>query len=356
MLDFIIIGQGLAGSVLGYMLLKREKKILVVDSLYGKSASEVAAGIFNPITGKRMLKTWRADDFFPFMIDFYQNMQNDLKGEFLYLKPIYKPFSSIQEQNHWVAQTSFADIENFVSASLNSDTYGDYIFDSFGGFKTCMSGNVEVKTMLELCRYYFIENEAFAQDKFSPIELEVKEDYVQWQNIKARQIIFCEGSRAIGNPFFNWVPFVPAKGEVLTIEAPGLTNEVIFNKSAFVMPCSKEAFKVGATYEWDFANEEPSEAGRQEIERKLDGFLKIPYKVIRQEAAVRPTVKDRRPVIGLHPQYKSLAIFNGMGTKGVSLAPFFANNFCNFLERGEELDASVNITRFHKLYYTLQKN
>ena len=356
MLDFIIIGQGLAGSILGYMLLKRGKSVLVADSLQEKSASEVAAGIFNPITGKRMLKTWRADEFFPFMIDFYQTMEKDMKGEFLYLKPIYKPFSSIQEQNHWVAQTSFADVENFISISLNSGTYDDYIFDSFGGFKTRLSGNVEVKTMLEFSRNYFIEKEAFVKEELNPVELEIKEDYVQWKNIKARRVIFCEGSRATKNPFFNWIPFVPAKGEVLTIEAPGLTNEIIFNKAAFIMPYKGDAFKVGATYEWNFASQEPSQAGRQEVERKLEGFLKFPYKVINHEAAVRPTIKDRRPVIGLHPQYKSLAIFNGLGTKGVSLAPFFANNFCDYLETGKELDASVNINRFQKLYYTLQKN
>lgn len=356
MLDFIIIGQGLAGSVLGYMLLKRKKKILVADPLQGKSASEVAAGIFNPITGKRMLKTWRADEFFPFMIDFYQTMQIDLNGDFLHLRPIYKPFSSIQEQNHWVAQTSFADVENFVSASLNSEKYGDYIVDPFGGFQTRMSGNVEVKTMTELCRNYFIKNESFAQAEFRPIDLEIKEDYVQWNNIKARKIIFCEGSKALANPFFNWIPFVPAKGEVLTIKAPGLTNEVIFNKTAFIMPFYDAKFKAGATYEWDFADEEPSQTGRQEIERKLEGFLKLPYQITNHEAAVRPTIKDRRPVMGLHPQYKMLAIFNGLGTKGVSLAPFFANNLYDFLENGKELDASVNINRFHKLYYTLQKN
>ena len=356
MLDFIIIGQGLAGSVLGYMLLKRGKKTLVADSLQTKSASEVAAGIFNPITGKRMLKTWRADEFFPFMIDFYEGLQKELKGNFLHLRPIYKPFASIQEQNHWIAQSAFADVESFVSASLNLSNYEDYIFNSFGGFQTRQSGNLDVKTMIELCRHYFTEHEAFAQEDFRSIDLQIEEDYVVWKGRKAKQILFCEGSKALQNPFFNWVPFVPAKGEVLTLKVKGLTQDVIFNKAAFIMPFSENTFKAGATYEWDFVNEEPSEMGRQEIERKMDGFLKLPYEVIGHEAAVRPTIKDRRPVIGLHPQYKTLAIFNGLGTKGVSLAPFFASNFCDFLEGTKDLDATVNINRFQKLYYTLQNN
>ena len=255
-----------------------------------------------------------------------------------------------------MSQTSFADMESFVSASLNADKYGEYIFDSFGGFETCKSGNVDVKLMVELCRSYFLANEAFLNEDFRPIDLEIADDYVVWKNRKARCIIFCEGSNAALNPFFSWVPFVPAKGEVLTLKVEGLTEEVIFNKASFIMPFSKNTFKAGATYEWDFADQEPSTAGRLEIEQKLDGFLKLPYKVIEHEAAVRPTIKDRRPVIGLHPQYKTLAIFNGLGTKGVSLAPFFANNFCDFLDGAKELDAAVNISRFRKLYYTLQKN
>src|SRR6185437_7151263 len=245
MLDFIIIGQGLAGSVLGYMLMKRGKKVLVSDGLSVRSASSVAAGIFNPITGKRMLKTWRADELFPFMIDFYTEMEDTLKGSFLHLRPIYKPFSSIQEQNHWVSQTSFADMENFVSASLNADKYGKYIYDSFGGFETRMSGNVDVKLMVELCRSYFMANEAFVNEEFRAIDLEITNDCVVWKKRKAKCIIFCEGSNAVHNSFFGWVPFVPAKGEVLTLKVEGLTEEVIFNKAGFIMPSGKKAFKAG---------------------------------------------------------------------------------------------------------------
>lgn len=55
--------------------------------------------------------------------------------------------------------------------------------------------------------------------------------------------------------------------------------------------------------------------------------MKIPYNVVEHKAGVRPSVSDRRPVLGPCKDYEQLVVFNGLGTKGVSLAPFFQNSW-----------------------------
>jgi glycine/D-amino acid oxidase-like deaminating enzyme len=207
--------------------------------------------------------------------------------------------------------------------------------------------------MIALFRLVLTKNEIYIKKKFEYSDIVFYEDYVEWNGIKAKKIIFCEGSQATSNPYFKWLPFVLTKGELLSVKMEGMTVESIINKGVFIMPTANGLHKVGATNLWDFKDNEISSSAKLELTQKLDLITKVPYKVILQETGIRPTVKDRRPLIGLHPEIKTLGIFNGLGTKGVSLAPFYATMFCNFLEKGEDLDREVNIERYIPLYYTL---
>jgi hypothetical protein len=227
MYDYIIIGQGLAGTVLSYLLQKRGKKILVVEDESPDSASSVAAGIYNPITGKRMVKTWKAGELFPVLEDFYSEMQHDLNTTFLFRRPVYKPFGSIEEQNHWISQTSFADVEDLVNVNVPDERYSNYIHNKYGGFETFRSGYLDVSGMISALRKKLIRSDSYSRKTFRPIDFEFKNDYVVWNRIQSRKIIFCEGYKATLNPFFKWLPFVPAKGELLTVRIKNFEKESI---------------------------------------------------------------------------------------------------------------------------------
>ena len=122
------------------------------------------------------------------------------------------------------------------------------------------------------------------------------------------------------------------------------------------MDLGNKRYKVGATYAWDDLSEEPTEAGASELHNKLKQLISCDYNLIKHEAGIRPSSIDRRPIIGAHPQHKNLFIFNGLGTKGVMLAPYFAKNFVNFYLEKESIHEEVNVKRFYKDYAATQSS
>jgi glycine/D-amino acid oxidase-like deaminating enzyme len=352
MLDYIIIGQGLGGSVLAWTLIKRGNNILVVDK--GENfCSKVAGGLYNPVTGRRMVKTWKANTLFPFLEKFYRDAENKLNQKFFYSKSVYKPFSSVEEQNQWMA--SGESEQDFVKVHLKFPQMDTYIQNDFGGFETRNSGYLEVAKFLESITKFLIENKSYIKDEFLLKDLDFKEGAVSWKGVKSKRIIFCEGFLMKENSFFNWLPFSPVKGETLTVVIENFPETHIVNKDVFILPLGNGKFKAGATFDYDL-NLDRTEKGREELSLKLKKLLKVPFKIIDQEAGIRPASKDRRPLVGIHPEYSALGVFNGLGTKGVSLAPFFAEQFVEFLDGGGELDPDINIQRYYSLYYGLNKN
>ncbi|MFK7904191.1 MAG: NAD(P)/FAD-dependent oxidoreductase, partial [Chitinophagales bacterium] len=172
---------------------------------------------------------------------------------------------------------------------------------------------------------------------------------VSWKGIEAKKIIFCEGHQTRFNPYFDWLPFVPAKGELLIIEAKGLdleATERIAKNKITLLPLGNDRYWVGSTYEWKKLDEVPTQKYREELSSQLENTINVPYQIIVHQAGIRPSAKDRRPFVGLHPKYPNMGVFNGLGTKGVSLSPYFAHHFAAHLEEGEELEKVVDIRRY----------
>lgn len=351
MYNYIIVGQGLAGTILAYTFERKGKKILVINDEDKSCASLASAGIFNPITGKRMTKTWRAEKLFPFLIKFYKEMEAFLNISILQEMPVYKPFSTIFEQNEWLSKASENDYLPFIDTSIPKEKYAEFIDSEAGGFETRISGTVDVSSMLNSYRQHLKATDSYLTTDFSTDKLKFSGETVTYDDkYEAEKIIFCDGYRVSQNPFFNWVPFTPTKGETLKIEIKNARINAILNKSGFVVPIKDGNFIAGSTYDRFYSDELPSEKGLSEVTEKVGSFLKPPYQVLEHKAGIRPAVSDRKPVIGMHPEFKTIAIFNGLGTKGVSLAPYFAYQFSEFLEAKGPLEPEVNLTRFSKLY------
>jgi glycine/D-amino acid oxidase-like deaminating enzyme len=348
-IDYLIAGQGLAGTLLGYTLFKQGLKVCVADACELPSSSQVAAGIFNPVTGKRPVKTWQADLLFPFLFRFYRQMEVDLEDHFFHPKPLYRPFQSIEEQNNGLALSQTAELGAYLEGKAELTATEPFIHTPLGGLETKHSGYVAVDSLLESFRKFLIKNGSLVKENLELSELTIKPNGVEWKGISARKLIFCQGVHSVQNLFFNWLPFRQVKGEILTLlmtQAP----DCIFKQGVYLVPVNKEQCKVGATYERSAENWEVTPKARQEMTSTLNQWLQTAYQVVDQQAGIRPATPDRRPFIGLHPKYPSLGIFNGLGSKGVSLAPFYSQHFYEFLECGKDLDPEVNIDRYYSLY------
>jgi glycine oxidase len=348
--DYIIVGQGLAGSVLAMQLLEMGKKIYVFDQNNANSSSKVAGGLFNPITGKKMLITWKALDLFPFMFDFYQKLENRLNEKFFFPIDLYRPFKRIADKNDWIGSTSNEKLDFFVKGISEKSAFSGLLKDDFGGIFIKFAGYLNVSKMLFAVKNLLLKENSYKEELFLESNLVIENNSVYYQGIKAKKIIFCQGSDSSKNKLFDWLPHSPVKGELLYVKLP-VDLELIINRGVFLIPIGDRLFKVGATYEWNDLESGPTAKGRKELEEKLEDLLKVPFEVVNHLAGVRPATKDRKPYLGLHPEFKTIAIFNGLGTKGVSLAPFFADHLCKFLEYGKPLITEVNIERYFSFYY-----
>ncbi len=350
MYDYLIVGQGVAGTSLAHLLLERGRKVLVVSDSTMPSSSGVAAGIFNPLTGKKLVKTWLADDLFPAAASFYRRMEGLLSASFYHPLRMYRPFRSVGEQNDYLALASEASISPYVDTNPDHTAYVS-INAPLGGLEVKRAGWVDLPAYLERSRLYFSSNGLYRNEKFNTADMSVGESGVVWKEMTFSKVILCQGVFAREDPYFGWLPFNPVKGQVLDLSMKGYAVKNMVNQGVFLLPQKDGLVRAGATYSWHDLDWEISEDGRRYLEEKLKPLLHCDYEVVRQRAGIRPSVKDRRPLIGLHPEYKKVGVFNGFGTKGVTLVPFFALQYIDYLEENKEIDSEVNIERYFSLFY-----
>lgn len=346
--DYIIVGQGLAGTFLHYELSKQGQKVLCIDNSHNKSSSLVAAGLYNPIVFKRLSKSWNTETLLPFLNNFYTELESFLKEDCHQKIDILRIFSSIEEQNNWHAKIKDENYNKYLSLETEKTVDENKIPTPFGYGKIKQSGRVNLRVLLSSYRQKLITDKLIVNEVFEHDKLNLLESVVQYKSFQAKKIIFCEGYQVSINPFFNYLPLKQTNGEVLEISATDLHSNMVLNKGFFMCPNGSNKFIVGATYHWDVRITDITEQGKQELQYKIKNLKSdLEYKINNQKAGARPTVKDRRPLIGIHPKYNQLAIFNGMGTKGVMIAPYYANQFTNFLlNKNNPIDKEVDVNRF----------
>lgn len=344
--DCIIVGQGIAGTVLSWLFLKQGKSILIVDSREKPSSSEIALGIYNPVVFRRMTKSWKADEIIPVAENFYSEMESDFGVKVLHKNNVIRVFSSKDERTFWEKKMKNGIAKKFLGPVNNGSPFAEKVSDEYGSGETLNSGWLDTAKLLSVYRKFLRENNLLLEKKFDYKNLDASGKKLIWENINAEKVIFCEGSSASKNPYFSNLPFSLTKGEMLTIRIPGFFPDNIISKGVYILREYDDTFKVGATYDWDDLTQTPTEKGKTELIEKLKKTLKCRYEILDHAAAVRPTVKDRRPLIGLNSKDKRIGIFNGMGTKGVMLAPYFAKQFLQHIDNGFSLDVEADINRF----------
>ncbi|QIX62130.1 FAD-dependent oxidoreductase [Hymenobacter sp. BT18] len=349
--DYLLVGHGLAGATLAAVLRQRGKRVLVLDPAPADTASTVAAGLLNPVAGKRLALGWRMAEFLPAAVAYYQEQEQALGQEFLRLLPIRKLFSSVLDQNDAMARSADRPWQEFVTEVSAELPPLPGVRQDFGGMRIAGGGYLRVRELLAAQTVAGLRQGWLRQETFDPTQLVIGAAGVLYRNtIAAGQVVFCEGAAARHNPWFSWLPLTPNQGEVLDVHCPGLAETEVLNKGAYVVPLGNGYFRVGATYRWPpFAAGTTAEA-RAELSQRLAEITDLPFTVVQQWAAVRPASRDRKPLLGTHPALPFLSICNGFGSKGVLMAPRLAQHFADVLEGTAELWSEVNIRRYSSLY------
>jgi len=351
--DFIIVGQGLAGTLLAHFLQEMGKSVFVIDEDRNRTSSKVAAGLVNPVTGMRLVKTWKIDELFPFAKTSYQELEKILGIKFYSDFNLLRVLKNPGQENQWLARSADPAYQKyFVDPSVMKNFEGKIKdFSSIGEVRS--ASQVHLEDLLTSYKNLLVKKNKFVTEKFDYQQVKLNNEksnsdelIVKYKNISAKTIVFCEGFHATENPYFNYLPFLPAKGEALIVKIPGASFDKIFKYDVFIVPLKKDYYWIGASKTWDFIDDNPTEKNKKWLMDGLNKILTIPYEIIEHRSAIRPTVKDRRPFLGLHPKYPQLAIFNGLGTKGASLAPYFANQMAEFLIKGKPVEKEVDIKRF----------
>lgn len=355
-LDYLIVGQGLAGTLLAFYLLSENRTVKVIDFPHPGGASAVAAGVINPVTGRRIARSWRIEELLPFAKQTYLKMEQLLGIDIWRERNILRALHNNFEENEWDRRSAFPEYQPYFETNADAGGLSGKLRQPFAWGELRQSVQTAIPELVAVFRSWLNEQQLLVEADFNVEEIIIGEKSVTYQQFTAKKILFCEGARALQNPFFNYLPFVVTKGELLIVRIPDAGFKKMIKHRIFIIPVSSvpgnpevqepDIYWVGSTSRWEFEGPMPSEESKKWLIKQLDSVLEIPYEIITHLAGIRPTVQDIRPFLGLHPSYPALAIFNGLGTKGASLGPYFARHMADFLLGNADLDPEVDISRF----------
>jgi len=342
--DYIIVGLGLAGMSFAEELTAQNKSFIVYED-QSQNSSLVAGGMYNPVVLKRFTPVWNAEEQLQTALPYYKKLEKKLKNSYDHKIDIFRVFKSIAEQNNWFLACDKILLQDYMSSNIIKNE-NKSIHAPFGYGRLVRTGRINANALIHDYRELLLTKKLLKKEKFLYHKIILREDGVTYENLKAKKIVFCEGYGIKKNPYFDSLPMKEAKGELITIHAPELKVDYLIKAAVFVMPLGNDLYKVGATFNWKDKSNLPTEEGKEELEQKLNTFIKCKYKIVDHLAGIRPTIIDRRPILGMHPEHEQLAILNGLGTRGVMIAPLMAKKLYQHLEHNAALDHEISIARF----------
>ena len=323
---------------------------MVIDNALPNAASHIASGIINPVTGRRAVATWMIDDLLPFAWEAYTELGNFLGQECISQKNIIAfpaaPDMKEAYQKRMVEENGF--IKN-ISAQKENELKNIFSF-IFSCFEIDPVYLINLHPLLHAYREKLKSGNCLLEEAFDEKYLYVKDEGVEYKNISAQKIIYCNGIHAYSSPYWKNLPATYIKGEALIAEIKYLHPGNIYKPGALtIAPWYNNLWWIGSSYENDFTYDKPSAKFLKQKQQELSMYMKTEVKIADHISSVRPASVERRPFVGLHPNHPQTGILNGMGTKGCSLAPWFAKQFARYLVSGDPADPQADIKRFGRL-------
>jgi glycine/D-amino acid oxidase-like deaminating enzyme len=345
--EVFIVGQGLAGTWLSWWLYQAGLSFKIIDQSNPDSASRRAAGLISPVTGRRMVTTWMIDELMLFASNAYEEIGKFLDDSLIKEVSVIDLFPSVQMLQSF--QKRFEEDPAYLLPGEDREKYSEWFRYElgWGAIHPCKLVNVE--RLLTRWRAWLKKKGLLIESVFELSKFRVNNNEIEYSDFRSRYIIFCDGKSSAQNPYFDKLPFALNKGEGLLVEIKELPGSLVFKKGMNLVPYGANIYWLGSSYEWAFDNDQPSENFRKSAEGWLNYNVKLPYKILEQFAAIRPATLERRPFVGFHPLHPQIGILNGLGTKGCSLAPYFAKQLVDKLKGDENINPLADISRFQKI-------
>ena len=342
--DVIVVGGGLAGIWTVYRLLKMNKRVAMINDQANNCSSQIAAGIYNPLLAKHQKLSYKAHEIYPNIATSYKHLEDFLKSQFHHAIPIAYIIDQLKTLNDWAGLCSDDRFKPFVC--LENVRLSDLIQSDLGYLEIQSSGWVDLPKLMQVFYQYLQEQAIYLDQVFDYKSLAVLPNGLEYKAIKADKIVFCEGVGIKQNPYAQHIVLKPAKGEVISIHSSCTVDHLIPQQGVFLLPLSSQMFKVGSNFEWQQLNTQISTSAKEEILSKLMQWFKEPYEVIDHKAGIRPSSLDRRPILGALDEQQRLFVFNGLGSKGVALSPFYSQQLIDCMYSGKPIDDEVNVNRY----------
>ena len=346
MIDFLIVGGGIAGLCFAETCIQKNKSFLVLSD-DSQNSSRIAGGLYNPVVLKRFTSTEDALPQIDYLDEFYAKIEHRIQVQINFPLPLLRKFFSIEEQNNWFQAADQPLLSPFLKTEIVHKNI-PFIESKFNYGQVLRTGYLDTSFFLEKYQHYLSELNLFRKETFDYSNLIIEKESIVYNDIKAKNIIFAEGFGLHSNPFFNHLPLDGTKGELFVIKAPKLKLTEIINTSIFILPLGNHLFRVGATYNWKDKTDLPTEEGREELISRINEILMCDFEVVSHLAGVRPTVRDRKPLLGNHENHKNIYVLNGLGTRGVLLGPYCCKLLFDYIENNKEIPLHYSIKRLKK--------
>ena len=347
-LDYLILGQGLAGSLLAWHLLHAGKKVLVLDDRHRSSSSWVAAGLINPLAGMRFNRAPRTEQWLESAHRFYTEL-GELYGR-TYFHPIdmHRLFRSPEQKRFHQRQLDNPASQSYLGKAMSSGDFEPGIRAPHGGFEQTRTGYLDMAQILADLKHWLLDRNAYREQPVDYADIKANGDEVRLGDLKAGNMVFCEGYRLLENPWFRQLPMQPDKGEFLQLSSQRTLCRHIVNGAHMLIPLAEGGYRFGATHEHHQITPAATPEARSQLVRGLDDLLADTQGVhiTGQSAGVRPATSDRQPFVGMHPRHPALGVFNGFGARGALSIPWHAKQFAAHLLHQAAVPPEADIARY----------
>lgn len=339
--DYIIVGDGYAAFFLAHQLIQHQKSFLIFSE-GKKSASHVSAGVVNPAVLKRFTTFWKAKEQIVSFKNTLSEIETYTGKNYLIEEPIVRVFHDEKEKELWQKKSQTEGLKDFLSSDFLSF---NGISNSIGAGKVNHSSRLDVLSFFRDLKLYFKENSHWVEEQFQYQLL--NPETIVYKDIHAKNIIFAEGMGVKSNPFFKEIPVQQNKGHHLKIKlSKSLDIPYTIKKKHFLFPVENGLYYYGGTYDREQTHEEIDPSAVEQLTNGLQELYPTSFTIKHVEFGFRPTVTDRRPILGRHSIYPNLFVFNGMGARGVLNGNYFAKELIEHIEKGTPIHSEVDVRRF----------